>query len=82
MELAFNAKLYTAAELEGIKQDIERELADREKAAREGEWNTVRQAVAKWCEKYGPITFEDVTGGIGEIDSRSFGGFPGEMFIL
>lgn len=73
---------YTTKELETFKQDLERELTRRKDAARKGEWNTVRQAVAKWCEKYGPIDFEDVTGRVGEIDSRSFGGLPGEIFML
>lgn len=63
--------LYTTKELQHIWADIDRELANREKAAKEGEWNTVRQAVLHWVDKYGPITLHTCDGEY-ELDSRSF----------
>lgn len=68
----------TTQELRMIRDEIGKEIKNRENAAKVGEWNTVRQAVKNWCDKYGPITL----GGAGKIDHRSFGSLPGDILIL
>lgn len=45
----------TTQELKLIQAEIGKEIEKRERAAMEGEWNMVRQAIRSWTEKHGHI---------------------------
>jgi len=53
--MEIDMKEYSTAELKEMCEIMRVEIQTREKAAREGEWNTIKQAIKNWCDKYGPI---------------------------
>lgn len=72
----------TTQELKMIQAEIGKEIKNRENAAKKGEWNTVRQAIKNWCDKYGPITAESEDREEFTICSNSFGPIAGDILLF
>lgn len=80
--LPFNPDGYTYQELTEIRDAINQQLADMEKAAKRGEWNSMVQSVKSYIRKYGCIDVWDEARKCHYLDETSFGGMTGTIRVF